>query len=93
MGISDRDYDRATTMDAAQSQLTTFASTFFSHMLHSHAESVQQSLLNAFDAYITWASGTDAKFSGSDMDVDQIGKVTHKPIPISSCRILTDLYR
>ncbi|CDS02907.1 hypothetical protein LRAMOSA00309 [Lichtheimia ramosa] len=62
----------ATTMDAAQSQLTTFASTFFSHMLHSHAESVQQSLSNAFDAYITWASGTDAKFSGSDMDVDQI---------------------
>ena len=64
-------------MDTAQSQLTTFAATLFSHMLQSHAEPVQQSLLDAFEAYITWINGNDDTSSGSDMDVDQIGKVTH----------------
>lgn len=65
-------------MDTAQTQLTTFAATFFSHMLGSHAEAVQQSLLDTFEAYITWTNGMDdSTFSGSDMDVDQIGKMAH----------------
>lgn len=64
-------------MDTAQSQLTTFASMLFSHLLESHAESVQQSLLNTFEAYITWTNGVDDTLPGSDMDVDQIGKVAH----------------